>query len=246
MPWSAVSRARTASSGKLGERVAGRCRRARAPRRTRPCSARSRRRRAPPRARSASRSRVGNAQASPGRTPKRSISRLRIASAEKSDTCCDVIAPTSISNGSGRERRAGSRRAAGRSGPACRRRPPTRRTDPARTRARRPRGRPARSPRRAARRRRRPPPPRCAPRARRRRDGARPRARAFTRSTPNARKRSVVSAKSNGSGTARNAMPRRYWPSEPREARYRCDVNPAPDASSTSPGVSALSYHERQ
>ena len=34
-------------------------------------------------------------------TPKRSMNRFRIAVAEMSETCCAVIAPTSISNGSG-------------------------------------------------------------------------------------------------------------------------------------------------
>ncbi len=50
--------------------------------------------------RRAIRSRVGNAHASPTGVPKRSISRLRIATAENSDTCCAVIDVTSASNGS--------------------------------------------------------------------------------------------------------------------------------------------------
>ena len=49
----------------------------------------------------AMRSRVGNAHASPCRTPNRSIRRDRTANAEWSDTCCEVIRPTSISHGSG-------------------------------------------------------------------------------------------------------------------------------------------------
>src|SRR5205085_2460043 len=49
----------------------------------------------------ASRSRGGKAQTRPTRSPKRSTSRLRIATAAKSETCWAVIAPTSISNGSG-------------------------------------------------------------------------------------------------------------------------------------------------
>ena len=44
---------------------------------------------------------VGNAYAWPTRRPKRSISRLRIAKAAKSETCCAVIEVTSVSNGSG-------------------------------------------------------------------------------------------------------------------------------------------------
>ena len=54
---------------------------------------------------SRSRSAVGNAYAWPTRRPKRSISRLRIAKAAWSETCCAVIEVTSVSNGSGRERR---------------------------------------------------------------------------------------------------------------------------------------------
>src|SRR5579864_2193463 len=48
----------------------------------------------------------------------------------------------------------------------------------------------------------RPPTTRCRP----------PSCQRLARSTPNARKRSVVNAKSNGPGTARNAMPGPYWP----------------------------------
>ena len=43
------------------------------------------------------RSSVGNAQACPARTPNRSISRLRTANAERSETCCAVIEVTSVS-----------------------------------------------------------------------------------------------------------------------------------------------------
>ena len=47
------------------------------------------------------RSRVGNAHASPTRTPKRSIRRFLIATALKSETCWAVIDVISASNGSG-------------------------------------------------------------------------------------------------------------------------------------------------
>ena len=69
------------------------------------------RERARPRCAAAMRSRVGNAHASPTWSPNRSISRLRIATAEKSETCCAVIDVTSASNGSGAAA-GGSRRAA--------------------------------------------------------------------------------------------------------------------------------------
>ena len=48
-----------------------------------------------------SRSRVGNAYACSPRVPYRSIIRLRIANAAKSETCCAVIEVTRLSNGSG-------------------------------------------------------------------------------------------------------------------------------------------------
>ncbi len=44
---------------------------------------------------------MGKAYACPMRRPKRSISRLRIAKAAKSETCCAVIEVTSVSKGSG-------------------------------------------------------------------------------------------------------------------------------------------------
>ena len=53
----------------------------------------------------ATRSRVGNAYACSPRSPNRSISRLRIANAEKSETCCAVIEVTSALERVGRERR---------------------------------------------------------------------------------------------------------------------------------------------
>ena len=69
--------------------------------RTRPSAARSRPRRArspsPPR----SGRRSGKANACSPRSPQRSIIRLRIANAAKSDTCCAVIDVTRLSNGSG-------------------------------------------------------------------------------------------------------------------------------------------------
>src|SRR4051794_18716938 len=49
----------------------------------------------------ASRARDGNAQTRPTGSPKRSTSRLRIATAAKRETCCAVIDVTSASNGSG-------------------------------------------------------------------------------------------------------------------------------------------------
>ena len=96
-----VMRAVTSSSGSVGEARPGRGRRRRARPRTRPSAARSRRPRSRPSSPRASRSRVGNAYASPARSPKRSISRFRIAKAEKSETCCAVIEVTSASHGSG-------------------------------------------------------------------------------------------------------------------------------------------------
>ena len=149
------------------------------------------------------RSRVGNAHASPTRSPKRSISRLRIANAAKSDTCCAVIEVTSASNGSGwsggRKPREPLAIGASRLGPR-----PTRRTARART-ARRAAGTTGRvssssgstsTPPGAAR----DPHLASADRA-----VQPPSCKRFARSVPNARKRSVESSKSYGSGSSRRA-----------------------------------------
>ncbi len=67
----------------------------------------------------AMRSRVGNAHASPTCSPKRSISRLRIATAENSETCCAVIEVTAPRTGRAGAA-AGSRAAARRARPSGR------------------------------------------------------------------------------------------------------------------------------
>ncbi len=160
------------------------------------------------------------------RSPNRSTSRLRIARAAKSETCCAVIAPTSISNGSARERRTEAGEADDERSQLLVSRRPRGEGDEVEVEARAPCGRRLRSPRRAARRRRRPPPPRSAPPARRRRDRAlRPptasRGRARTRGSAPSRARSRTAPGS------RRAPPRSgYVPLTPRRRA------PAPGAGS--------------
>ena len=158
----------------------------------------------------ASRSRVGNAHASPTCVPKRSISRLRIATAAEERHLLRGDRADEHLERIGRERRTEALEPRRRRARAPRRRPPTRRTARARRRARaRVRttgsvsassGSTSTPPGAASIRTSRPPTARCSP----------PSCQTFARSTPNARKRSVVSAKSNGPGTARNAMPGPY------------------------------------
>ena len=63
--------------------------------------------------RARARSRVGNAYACSTRPPKRSISRLRIANAARSETCCAVIEVDERSRTGRARAAAGSRRALG-------------------------------------------------------------------------------------------------------------------------------------
>src|SRR5829696_5449220 len=146
---------------------------------------------------------AGNAQARSARTPKRSMKRLRTARAAFSEICCAVIAPTSISNGSGASagRKPLSRATSGASNRSG--------SNPARSNSA-PRSlsttRPVSSssgststpPGAASTRTSRPSTTLWSP----------PRLHSVTRSRPKTRKRSVVSSKSNGWGMARNAIAR--------------------------------------
>ena len=87
--------------GQVGELVEVEVGAREADRRTRPCGCEKPSATSSSSVAAATRSRVGKPYASRPGSPKRSISRERIANAEKSETCCAVIDVTRLSNGSG-------------------------------------------------------------------------------------------------------------------------------------------------